>query len=114
VDVSLQANLQTDMACLANGGIISAYAVRAADDQVPIPLLKAMIAGCGIRFVYIYTVPAAAKFAAISAISECLAAGAYRPTIGLTLPLDAIVAAHEAQESGQVIGKIIIQATADS
>jgi len=34
VDVSLQENLQTDMRCLANGGIISAYAMRSADDQV--------------------------------------------------------------------------------
>lgn len=114
VDVSLQENLQTDMQCLAYGGTISAYAMKAAGDEAHIPMLEAMIAGCSIRFVYIYTVPAAAKSAAISAISECLADGAYRPTIGLKLPLDAIVAAHEAQESGQVIGKIIIKVAADS
>ena len=109
VDVGLQDNLDIDMQCLANGGVISAYAVGAAEDHLPIPLLKAMIAGCTFRFVYIYTVPAAAKSAAISAISQCLAESAYAPTIGLQLPLDAIVDAHEAQESGRVIGKIIVK-----
>ncbi|RQT81842.1 NADPH:quinone reductase [Burkholderia cepacia] len=108
VEVSLQDNLAIDMRCLANGGIISSYAVGSAADQVPLPLLDAMIAGCSFRFVYIYTVPAAAKSAAVSAISQCLADGAYAPTIGMQVALDAIVEAHEAQESGQVIGKIIV------
>ncbi|RZT42499.1 NADPH:quinone reductase [Cupriavidus agavae] len=108
VDVSVKENLEIDIGCLANGGVISAYAMGASDDQLSVNLLRAMIAGCGFRFVYIYTVPFTAKSAAISAISQCLAEGAYCPTIGLHLPLDAIVAAHEAQESGQVIGKIII------
>ncbi|PLQ00817.1 NADPH:quinone reductase [Cupriavidus pauculus] len=109
VDVGLQDNLDIDMNCLANGGIISAYAVNDAADHLPLPLLKTMIAGCSFRFVYIYTVPAAAKSAAVSAISQCLADGAYAPTIGMQVPLDAIVEAHEAQESGRVIGKIIVE-----
>lgn len=108
VDVSLQDNLEIDLQCLANGGVISAYAVQAASDHLPLPLLRAMIAGSAFRFVYIYTVPAAAKLAAVSAIGQCLADGAYAPTIGLRLPLERIVEAHEAQESGRVIGKIIV------
>lgn len=109
VEVGLQENLATDMDCLANGGVISAYAVGSADDQLALPLLKAMIAGCTFRFVYIYTVPAVAKSAAVSAISRCLADGAYAPTIGMQVPLDDIVQAHEAQEAGRVIGKIIVK-----
>ena len=108
VDVSLQDNLEIDLQCLANGGVISAYAVQTASDHLPLPLLRAMIAGSAFRFVYIYTVPAAAKLAAVSAIGQCLADGAYAPTIGLRLPLERIVEAHEAQESGRVIGKIIV------
>lgn len=109
VDVSLQDNFDIDMASLAGGGIISAYAVGAAADQLSLPLLKAMIAGCLLRFVYIYTVPAAAKSAAVSAITQCLEDGAYTPTIGMQVPLDAIVDAHEAQETGRMIGKIIVK-----
>lgn len=108
VDVSLQDNLEIDLRCLAHGGVISAYAVQTASDHLPLPLLRAMIAGSAFRFVYIYTVPAAAKLAAVSAIGQCLADGAYAPTIGLRLPLERIVEAHEAQESGRVIGKIIV------
>lgn len=108
VDVSLQDNLEIDLQCLAHGGVISAYAVQTASDHLPLPLLRAMIAGSAFRFVYIYTVPAAAKLAAVSAIGQCLADGAYAPTIGLRLPLERIVEAHEAQESGRVIGKIIV------
>lgn len=108
VDVSLKDNLEIDLQCLAHGGVISAYAVQTASDHLPLPLLRAMIAGSAFRFVYIYTVPAAAKLAAVSAIGQCLADGAYAPTIGLRLPLERIVEAHEAQESGRVIGKIIV------
>lgn len=108
VDVSLQDNLEIDLQCLANGAVISAYAMQTASDHLPLPLLRAMIAGSAFRFVYIYTVPAAAKLAAVSAIGQCLADGAYAPTIGLRLPLERIVEAHEAQESGRVIGKIIV------
>lgn len=108
VDVSLQDNLEIDLQCLAHGGVISAYAVQTASDHLPLPLLRAMIAGSAFRFVYIYTVPAAAKLAAVSAIGQCLADGAYAPTIGLRVPLERIVEAHEAQESGRVIGKIIV------
>jgi NADPH2:quinone reductase len=109
VDVCLQDNLETDMSCLADGGIISSYAVESATDHLALPLLKAMIAGCTFRFVYIYTVPAAAKSAAVSAITQCLADGAYAPTIGMQVSLDDIVEAHEAQEAGRVIGKIIVK-----
>jgi NADPH2:quinone reductase len=108
VEVSVRENLEIDMGCLANGGIISSYAVESAADHLAVPLLKAMIEGCTFRFVYVYTVPAAAKFAAVSAISQCLADGAYTPTIAMQVPLDSIVEAHEAQESGRVIGKILV------
>jgi len=108
VDVDLLGNLDVDMACLAQGGVISSYAVGAADDRVPVPLLKAMMGGCVFRFVFIYTVPDDAKHSAISDITACLSAGAYRPAIGLTLPLERIIEAHEAQEAGKVIGKILL------
>jgi len=41
--------------------------------------------------------------------SACAASGAYRPTIAMKLPLDQIVDAHEAQENGKTIGKILIE-----
>lgn len=109
VDVDVAANLEIDLACLANGGVISAYAMRDAADTCPIPLLRAMIAGAVLRFVYIYTVPPAAKAAAIADINAALAAGAYAPGIGLIVPLHRTAEAHLALERGAVTGKALIQ-----
>lgn len=108
VDVDLPGNLDIDMACLAQGGVVSSYAVGTADERLALPMLQAMKGGCVFRFVFIYTVPDIAKRAAIADITACLETGAYRPLIGLVLPLARIVDAHEAQEAGTVTGKILV------
>ncbi|ALX14264.1 alcohol dehydrogenase [Burkholderia cepacia JBK9] len=108
VDVDLKSNLDLDLACLSQGGVISAYATAGATDALPVPLLKAMMHGCVLRFVYIYHVPGEAKQAAIRDIDACVAAGAYSPRIGMKVPLTQVIDAHEALESGQVIGKVLV------
>lgn len=109
VDVDIAANLELDLACLANGGVISAYAMRDAADACAIPLLRAMIGGAVFRFVYIYTVPAEAKQAAIADITAALEANAYTPRIGLVVPLCRTAEAHLALEQGAVTGKVLVQ-----
>ncbi|KAB2684479.1 NADPH:quinone reductase [Brucella pseudogrignonensis] len=109
VDVNLKANLEINLSCLAQGGVISSYATGQANDEISLPLLKAMIGGCVFRFVYIYNVPQDAKRSAIKAISDCLLSGSYSPTIALQLPLDEIVTAHEAIESGTTVGKVLLR-----
>lgn len=113
VDVNLIANLDVNLACLANGGVISAYAMNGAADEASIPLLQAMKRGAVFRFVYIYTVPWEAKLAAIEDIAACLEANAYHPRIGMTLPLQRTAQAHIALEKGAVVGKVVIQIVAD-
>ena len=109
VDVNLVENLDLDLACLANGGVISSYAMRDAADESSIPLLRAMIAGAVFRFVYIYTVPLLAKQAAIIDITACLEAKAYKPVIGLIVPLHRTADSHTALEQGAVTGKVIVR-----
>ena len=46
---------------------------------------------------------------AVQDIGACVAAGACRPQIAMALPLERIAEAHEAQESGETIGKILIE-----
>lgn len=108
VDVALKPNLDINLACLSQGGVISAYATANATDELSIPLLKAMMHGCVFRFVYIYNVPDELKQAAIADINSCLEAGCYSPKIGLNMPLRNIVEAHEALESSNVIGKVLV------
>ncbi|MFY0476341.1 NADPH:quinone reductase [Achromobacter marplatensis] len=109
VDVNVQANLDINLACLAPGGIISSYAMTNATDELAVPLLKAMVRGCVLRFVYIYSVPAEAKRQAVKDITSCLMSGAYTPHIGLKVGLDRIADAHLALESSSVVGKVLIE-----
>jgi len=108
VDVSLVSNLDVNIACLSQGGVISAYATPDADTAVVIPLLKAMKRGCVFRFVYIYHVMEKEKLKAISEVNRILSLGSYSPKIGKKFKLENIAEAHEALESGKIIGKILL------
>lgn len=108
VDVDLIANLNTDLACLANSGVISAYATETPTATLTVPFLSTMFRGFVFRFVFVYTMPAEAKAAAVAGVSACLASGKYRPHIGLTVPLSQIAEAHEALEGYATIGKILV------
>jgi NADPH:quinone reductase-like Zn-dependent oxidoreductase len=108
VDVDLVSNIEIDMGCLAPSGVASAYATDDPGARLSVPFLKAMFQGFVFRYVFVYTMPEEARRLAIRDVTACLAAGAYRPAIGLRVPLAGIAEAHEAQESGGVIGKTLI------
>lgn len=108
VEVNLKANLAIDMACLALDGTVSAYATDDPAAVIPIPFVPAMQRGYNFRFMLVYTMSEEAHRQAVREVTACLTAGAYRPVIGRRLPLERIVEAHEAQDSGQVIGKILL------
>ncbi|WP_421595798.1 NADPH:quinone reductase [Rahnella sp. PD4] len=108
VDVALKENFDTNLACLSQGGVISAYATSRATEEISVPLLKAMTHGCVLRFVYIYNVPRELKQASAADINACLETGNYSPVIGLNLPLEQIADAHYAVESSEVIGKVLV------
>jgi len=108
VDVALKENFDTNLACLSHGGIISSFATDSATETLPVPLLKAMMHGCVLRFVYIYHVSMELKQASAKDINACLESGSYQPVIGLILPLEKIADAHHALESSKVTGKILL------
>lgn len=112
VEVDLGSNLELDLACLANGGAISAYATHSAGEKVPVPVLASMFLNGAVRFVYVYTMPAEAKQRAIRDVTDCLEAKAYDPKIGLVLPLSRTAEGHLAVEAG-LIGKALIRVTDD-
>jgi NADPH:quinone reductase-like Zn-dependent oxidoreductase len=108
VEVDVCANIETDLACLAPGGVIACYATAAADSRLDLPYLRAMAAGAVIRGVFVYVMPEQAHLDAAREVTACLRAGAYRPVIGRVLPLERIADAHVAQDDGSVIGKILL------
>lgn len=108
VEVNLKANLDVDMACLALDGAVCAYATDDPTTVIPIPFVPVMQRGFNFRFMLVYTMSEEAHRQAVRDVTACLTAGAYRPAIGMHLPLERIIEAHEAQDSGKVIGKILL------
>ncbi|WP_371417905.1 zinc-binding dehydrogenase [Agrobacterium sp. DE0009] len=53
--------------------------------------------------------PQEAMRQATEEISACAASGAYAPRIAKTYALDELVEAHQFQESGTAVGKIIVR-----
>lgn len=113
VDVALNENLDVDLAALADGGVISAYATASPTDEVCVPMVRAMAANAAVRFVYVYTVPAQGKAAAVADIGDCLRDGGLRPRIGLVVPLERAVDAHLAVEAGAAAGRVLIRVVDD-
>ena len=114
VEVAPGANAELDRAVLRGGGTIAAYATEGSG-PLHLPVFPMMQANLRYQFVLVYTVPAAAKVAAVADVSAAVAAGALRvgDEAGLPLhrfPLERTAAAHDAVEGGAV-GKVLIDIT---
>ncbi len=109
VDVDVAANVAVAVACLARDGVVSAYSTESPEAKLTIPFFPALLGGFSFRFVYVYTMPEAAMRQATEVISACAASGAYVPQIAKTYALDAVADAHEFQESGKAVGKVLIR-----
>ena len=108
VDVDLAANFEQDLACLASNGVVSAYASTSPDAAASVPVRRTMMQNAVVRTVFVYGMGAQAHADAVRDVTACLAAGAYRPVIGVRLPLDRVAQAHDAQDAGTTVGKIVL------
>ncbi|MCJ9669730.1 MULTISPECIES: NADPH:quinone reductase [unclassified Neorhizobium] len=109
VDVDLANNVDVDIACLAPGGVVTAYATEDPTAKLTMPFRTAMFGSYVFRFVFFTTIPDAAFQLAVKEVTACVAAGRYRPHIGLEVPMQHIAQAHAAQESGKIVGKILVR-----
>jgi NADPH:quinone reductase-like Zn-dependent oxidoreductase len=108
VDVDMAGNIAVDIACLAPSGVVTAYATDDPSAKLTMPFLSTMFGGYAFRFVFFYTIPEEAFRVAVKEVTACVAAGAYRPHVGMSVPLEKIADAHLAQESGKTVGKILV------
>ncbi len=109
VDVDISANIDVAVACLARDGVVTAYSTETPQAMLTIPFFPALLGGFSFRFVYVYSMPQEAMRQATEEISACAASGAYAPRIAKTYALDELVEAHQFQESGTAVGKIIVR-----
>ncbi|QKZ16114.1 NADPH:quinone reductase [Streptomyces chartreusis] len=111
VEVSPTANAEQNQAVLAPNGTIAMYANNGGD-AMTVPLRPLLAANARLQFIWVYTIPKAAKTQAIEDVNAAVAAGALRvgEAAGLPLhrfPLERTADAHTAVESG-VVGKVLI------
>ena len=107
VDVDFGANRQVTAAAIATNGSIAAYSAPTAPVfQMDYYAFAAKAAR--LRFVQVYLLPPGERLQAIAGIDRLLGAGGLPIRIARRFALDQIVAAHELQESGGVIGNIVI------
>jgi NADPH2:quinone reductase len=107
VDVAFGANLETSLKVLKPNGVIASYA----SDQVPVPAVpfwQMAALNATVHHVLVYAMGRAAHDRAITAVTTALAQRQLRHRIAARYALDQIVGAHEAQESGTTVGKIIV------
>src|SRR4051812_14721651 len=108
VDVAFGANLETTLKVLKPRGVVASYA----SDEVPVPALPFWpLAGLDatVRFVLVYVMGEQAHRDAIDATDKALRSGKLKHHIGAQFRLDQIVDAHEALESGETVGKVVIE-----
>jgi NADPH:quinone reductase len=106
VEVAFGANIDVDVAVLAQGGSIATYATNA--PQPPIPFWQLVFANIRIFFVGSDDVPADAKLQATRDINQALEAGWQGFDIAERFPLDEIARAHEFVERPTRAGRTVV------
>ncbi|MBI2961696.1 MAG: NADPH:quinone reductase [Betaproteobacteria bacterium] len=108
IEVAFEANLDLNRAVLKPNGVISTYSSGLPDSAPRFVFSPVMRQGLTMHFVLVYVMPREAHWAAAREVNAALEAGRYRPHVARVFALQETVAAHEAQESGNTVGKILI------
>ena len=109
IDVNFRANLPVTSAVLSPNGVIVSYSSANPDDRPELPFLSMQLINTTIRLILVYTMPEEAKQQAAKDIITALEAGALHHNIARSFSLNEVAEAHEAQDSGEMIGKAVIE-----
>ncbi len=106
VEVDIAANAKLIPFVLRPHGTVVIYGTGAPECEIPsMFLLRNAIA---LQYIYVYELTAAERSAALTAITLALEASKLATNIGVTFPLVETSAAHEAVESGKVLGNVVL------
>lgn len=109
VELDFAANAAADLAAVRAEGRIVVYG--SGQPNVPVPFAAAILKNVRMRWFIVYHLNAADRAAAEAQLRIWLERGLLEHRIALRLPLDAIVRAHEAVESGRTIGNVVLEIT---
>jgi NADPH2:quinone reductase len=112
VDVDFGGNLGVSLDVIKINGVIASYASMG-EREPKLPFYSLMAKNVTIRPVLIYTMPERAQDEGAADVLRLVEAGRLLHVIGARFPLERIVEAHEAQESGKVTGNIVVEVGKD-
>jgi len=101
-------NLGASVDVIKVNGVIASYASMG-EREPKLPFYALMAKNVTMRPVLIYTMPERAQDEGAADVRRLVEAGRLMHVIGARFPLDRIVEAHEAQESGKVTGNIVVE-----
>lgn len=108
VEVDFGANLAVTEKVLKPHGIVAAYASMAAPNP-PLPFYPLMFKAATIRTVLVYILTAEERKQTLADLTRAMEQRALRHALAKTFPLHDIAAAHEAVESGKVMGNVVVE-----
>ncbi|MEZ5913132.1 MAG: NADPH:quinone reductase [Paracoccaceae bacterium] len=108
VEVEFGGNLPQTRAVLKENGAIAAYGSMAVPEPV-LPFYPMMFAGQSLRMVLVYTLPAAARRAAIADIGGWLATGALGHPVAARYAIADVAAAQDAVLAPGRIGAVLVE-----
>ena len=107
VEVEFGGNLAISNAVLRAGGVIAAYGSMA-DPNPALPFYPMMFNHSTVRMLLVYLLSATQRAAAVDRVNAALTDGALRHAIAASYPLAETAAAHQAVESGKLIGNAVV------
>lgn len=106
VDMDITANAKLIPAVLRPKGTVVIYGIGG--PEATIPAQYCLTSQIQLKFFLVYDLEEPAREAALRDLTSMLAAGALKHAVAKTYPLDRIVAAHQAVESGKAMGNVIV------
>jgi NADPH2:quinone reductase len=104
--MDLTANARFYPGLLHPRGHVVVYGTGRAEAEIPAQFL--LVSAITLQFVFVYELTADERHAAVSAITQMLESKALMNNVALSLPLNDIVAAHEAVEQGHAMGNVVV------
>jgi NADPH:quinone reductase len=106
IELDFAANAKLLPGVLRPRGAVVVYGTGSPEAQIPAQWL--LVSAIAIKFIFVYELTPAEREAAVGTITRMLAQGKLINNVATSYPLDQIVAAHEAVESGKVLGNVVV------
>lgn len=107
IELDIAANARLMPAVLRPRGTIVVYGTGQL--EAPVPLQFFLTNFITLKFIFVYELTEQERDEAVGAINRMLHKGQLIHNVAATFPLDQIVAAHEAVESGTTLGNVVIE-----